>query len=405
MVGVWGYQPRWITFLEGRNKVFQEKQYLHLPGPTPVPPRVLRALSEPMINHRGPEFKELFEEITVGVQKTFKTQNKVLIFPAAGTGGMEAAIVNFISPGEKVLVASIGVFGNRFAEIAGRFGVQVEKIEFEWGTAIGAEQIATRLQADRDKEIKAVIVTHNETSTGVTNDLVAVRQAIGNHPALLIVDAVSSMGAVDLRTDEWDLDVVVTGAQKAYMIPPGLAFVSVSARAWEVAAKCTNYKYYWDLVSAQKYSEKSQTPYTPALPQLTGLRESLKMIHAEGLEQTFRRHALMRDMTRAAMRALGLSLLAPDEVASPALTAVFAPEGLEANRLRKIAREKYNVILAGGQQKLDNRIFRVGHLGWVQPLDIIAVVAAIEMVLLDGGYQIELGSGVRAAQKVWLDRG
>ena len=380
--------------------MFQEKQYLQLPGPTAVPPQVLRALSQPMINHRGSEFKELFEEVTLGVQKTFKTQNTVLIFPAAGTGGLETAIVNFISPGEKVLVASIGVFGNRFAEIAAKFGVQVEKIEFEWGSAIDTAKITERLAADRDGEFKAVIVTHNETSTGVTNNLPAVRKAMGGHPALLMVDAVSSMGAVDLRTDEWGLDVVVTGAQKAFMLPPGLTFVSVSDRAWEVAKKCTNYKYYWDLASAKKYLEKGQTPYTPALPLLSGLRESLKLMHGEGLEQAFVRHSRMRDMIRAAMRALGLQLLAADEVASPAVTAVFTPPDIEANQLRKVISKKYNVVLAGGQQKLDNKIFRVGHLGWVQPLDIVATVAAIEMALMDCGYNLELGSGVRAAQQV-----
>ncbi|MGI6649522.1 MAG: pyridoxal-phosphate-dependent aminotransferase family protein [Bacillota bacterium] len=380
--------------------MFQEKQFLQMPGPTPVPPQVLRALSQPMINHRGPEFKELFEEVTTGVQKTFKTENPVLIFPAAGTGGLEAAVVNFISPGEKVLVASIGVFGNRFAEIASKFGAQVEKMEFEWGTAVDPAQLADRLASDQAGEIKAVIVTHNETSTGVTNNLPAIRQAMGNHPALLIVDAVSSLGAVDLRTDEWGLDVVVTGAQKAFMLPPGLAFVSVSPKAWAVAEKCTNSKYYWDLTAAKKYLEKGQTPYTPAISLLTGLRESLKMMHAEGLDQAFVRHTRLRDMTRAAMRTLGLRLMAADDIASSSLTSVYAPEDVEANKLRKVVREKYNVILSGGQQKLDNKIFRVGHLGWVQPLDIVATIAAIEMGLLDCGCSIELGSGVRAAQQV-----
>jgi aspartate aminotransferase-like enzyme len=389
-----------IYLSEGGLIMFQEKQYLQLAGPTAVPPQVLRALSQPMINHRGSEFNKLYEEVTLGVQKTFKTENSVLIFPAAGTGGMEAAIVNFISPGEKVLVASIGVFGNRFAEIATRFGVQVDKIDFEWGSAVNAEKITERLLADRDQEIKAVIVTHNETSTGVTNDLQAVRKAMGEHPALLIVDAVSSLGAVDLRTDEWGLDVVVTGAQKAFMLPPGLAFISVSDRAWEVAKKCTNYKYYWDLVSAKKYLDKWQTPYTPAISLLAGLRESLKLMHGEGLEPVFARHVRMRDMTRAAMRRLGLKFLAGDEVASTAVTAIFSPENIEANMLRKVINSKYNVILAGGQQKLDNKIFRVGHLGWVQPLDIIATVAAIEMALMDCGYDLELGSGVQAAQNV-----
>ncbi|NPV93088.1 MAG: alanine--glyoxylate aminotransferase family protein [Firmicutes bacterium] len=378
--------------------MFREKQYLQLPGPTPVPPRVLRALSEPMINHRGGEFRELLEEVTSGVQWAFQTQNEVIIFPAAGTGGMEAAVVNFISPGDKVLAVSIGVFGNRFAEIAGRFGAQVERLDFEWGQAADPATVAQRLAEDKKGEIKAVLVTHNETSTGVTNDLPAIKKAMGSHPALLMVDAVSSLGAMDLKTDEWGLDVVVTGAQKAFMLPPGLTFLSVNAKAWAVAQKNTNPKFYWDLGSARKYLEKGQTPYTPALPLLTGLRESLKLMRGEGLENAFARHRLMRDMTREAMRALGLKLLSDDAVASAAVTSVFAPERVEANKLRKAAREKYNVVLAGGQQKLDNVIFRVGHLGWVQPLDIVATIAAIEMALMDCGVEIALGAGVTRAQ-------
>jgi aspartate aminotransferase-like enzyme len=378
--------------------MFREKQYLQLPGPTPVPPRVLRALSEPMINHRGGEFRELLEEITSGVQWAFQTQNEVIIFPAAGTGGMEAAVVNFISPGDKVLAVSIGVFGSRFAEIAGRFGARVERLDFEWGQAADPGVIGRKLAEDEKGEIKAVLVTHNETSTGVTNDLSAIRKAMGSHPALLMVDAVSSLGAMELKTDEWGLDVVVTGAQKAFMLPPGLAFISFNAKAWAAAQQCTAPKFYWDLGSARKYQEKGQTPYTPALPLLTGLRESLKMMREEGRERAFARHKLMRDMTREAMRALGLRLLCDDAAASTAVTAVFAPEGVEANHLRKAAREKYNVVLAGGQQKLDNIIFRVGHLGWVQPLDIVAAIAAVEMALLDCGAKVALGAGVTRAQ-------
>jgi len=384
--------------------MFREKQFLHLPGPTPVPPRVLRAMSEPMINHRGSEFKELFRELQSGLQMAFQTKNEVIVFPAAGTGGMEAAVVNFLSPGDAVLVASIGVFGNRFAEIAGRFGAQVEKIDFEWGTAVDPAVIGARLAADSEQRIKALIVTHNETSTGVTNDLPAIRQAMGSHPALLIVDSVSGLGAMPLKTDEWQLDVVVTGAQKAFMLPPGLSMVSVSPKAWEVAARCTNHKYYWDLSSARKYQDKWETPYTPALPQLTGLRESLKIMAEEGLDNAVARHALMRDMTRAAMRGLQLELLCADAVASGAVTAVKAPAGIEANKLRKAARETYNVILAGGQQKLDNIIFRMGHLGWVQPLDVIAAIAAVEMALLDCGHPVTLGAGVAQAQQILRSR-
>lgn len=378
----------------------EEKQYLMLPGPTPVPSRVLRALAKPMINHRGPEFKELFSELSLRLKEVFRTENEIIIFPSAGTGGMEAAVVNFISPGEKVLVVSIGNFGERFAEIARRFGAQVEKLDFAWGTAADPALLKERLQKDTAKEIKAVYVTHNETSTGVTNDLKALREAAGDHPALFIVDSVSGLGAMELDTDGWNLDVVVAGSQKSFMIPPGLSFVAVSERAWEAAEKCTNARYYWDILAARKYAAKGQTPYTPALPQLTGLAESLQMILTEGLPNVFARHRRMRDMVRAGVRALGLELLAKDEIASNAVTAVLAPPGIEADTIRNLLREKFNVIVAGGQKQLKNKIFRIGHLGYVQELDILTAIAALEMALVVCGYKVNLGQGVRAAQEI-----
>jgi aspartate aminotransferase-like enzyme len=380
----------------------EEKQYLMLPGPTPVPPQVLRALAKPMINHRGPEFKKLFSELSSGLKEVFQTKNEVIIFPSAGTGGMEAAVANFISPGEKVLVVSIGNFGDRFAKIASRFGAQVEKLDFTWGTAADPAILADRLEKDTAKEIKAIYVTHNETSTGVTNDLKALREAAGDHPALFIVDSVSGLGAMELDTDGWKLDVVVAGSQKSFMIPPGLSFIAVSERAWEVAEKCTNARYYWDILEARKYAAKGQTPYTPALPQLTGLAESLQMILNEGLPNVFARHRRMRDMVRAGVRTLGLELLAKDEIASSAVTAVMAPPGIEADTIRNLLREKFNVIVAGGQNQLKNKIFRIGHLGYVQELDILTVIAALEMTLVTCGYKVNLGQGVRAAQEILL---
>lgn len=380
----------------------EEKQYLMLPGPTPVPPRVLRALARPMINHRGPEFKALLEEVTEGLKKVFRTQNEIIIFPSAGTGAMEAAVANFVSPGEKVLVVSIGVFGDRFAEIARRFGARVEKLDFAWGMAADPAAVADAIKKDEKQEIKAVFVTHNETSTGVTNDLQGLRGALGDHPALFIVDAVSSLGAMELETDAWNIDVVVAGSQKSFMIPPGLSFLCLSPRAWEAAARCTNARYYWDVEAARKSAAKGQTPYTPALPQLSALAESLKMIEAEGLENIFARHRRHREMVRQGARALNLELLAADEVASSAVTAVLGPAGIEANTIRRVLREKFNVVVAGGQRQLENKIFRIGHLGYVQDLDIIAVLAALEMTLDLCGYPVELGRGVRAAQKIAL---
>lgn len=382
----------------------EEKQYLMLPGPTPVPPRVLRALARPMINHRGPEFKALLKEATEGLKEVFRSRNEVVIFPSAGTGAMEAAVANFVSPGERVVVVSIGVFGERFAEIAGRFGARVEKLDFAWGTAAEPAALTDLMKADEKKEIRAVFITHNETSTGVTNNLQALREALGDHPALFIVDAVSSLGAMELETDAWGLDVVVAGSQKGFMIPPGLSFLCISSRAWQVAMGCTNARYYWDIHAARKSAAKGQTPYTPALPQVAALVESLKAIKTEGLENIFARHRRLRGMVREAVRALGLELLAPEDVASAAVTAVLAPVGIEANTIRRVLREEFNVIVAGGQHQLENRIFRIGHLGYVQDLDIIAVVAALEMTLVRCGFQVELGQGVQAAQRVALTR-
>lgn len=380
----------------------EEKQYLMLPGPTPVPPGVLRALAKPMINHRGPEFKALLEDVSRGLKEVFRTKNEVFILSSAGTGAMEAAVANFVSPGEKVLVISIGVFGDRFAEIARRFGAQVEKIDFKWGTAADPGVLEERMKADSKHEIKAVFVTHNETSTGVTNNLPELRAAMGDHPAIFIVDAVSSLGAMELETDAWNLDVVVAGSQKSFMIPPGLSFIAVSQRAWEVNARCTNARFYWDIQAARKYAEKGQTPFTPAIPQITALAEALRMMKDEGLENIFIRHRKLRDMVRQGVRALGLELLAKDDVASAAVTSVLAPSGIEANTIRKVLRERFNVVVAGGQKELDNKIFRIGHLGCVQELDVIAVLAALEMALNLCGYKVKMGEGVRAAQEIAL---
>lgn len=378
----------------------EKKQYLLLPGPTPVPPDVLRGLVKPMINHRGPEFKELFTELTEGLKDVFRTENDVIIFPSAGTGGMEAAVANFISPGEKVLVVSIGNFGDRFAEICRRFGAIVEKIDFPWGTAADPDILSDHIKKDTKKEIKAVFVTHNETSTGVTNDLPKLRNALGDHPALFIVDSVSGLGAMELETDAWNLDVVIAGSQKSFMVPPGLSFVAVSERAWEAAEKCTNACYYWDILTARKYAKRGQTPYTPALSQMNGLVEALKMIKKEGLSNIIARHERFKNMVRAGVRALGLELLAADEVASNAVTAVIAPPPVEADAIRLTLLERFNVVIAGGQNQLKNKVFRIGHLGYVQELDILAVLAALEMSLVMNNYEVNLGQGVRAAQEI-----
>ena len=381
-----------------------EQQYLLLPGPTPVPTSVLRALSKPMINHRGPEFKELMEEVTAGVKKVYQTENEVVTFPAAGTGAMEAAVVNFISPGDKVLAISIGVFGDRFAKIAAGFGADVHKLEFPWGQKADPEMVRDVIAQDKAHRIKVVLVTHNETSTGVVNDIKAIKSALGNHPALLMVDAVSGLGAMEFLTDEWGLDVVVSGSQKAFMLPPGLSFMSVSPRAIEISKNCQNHKFYWDLDSALKYLKKGQTPYTPAISLFYGLQESLRLLLEEGLENVIKRHRFYRDLVRTGVKAMGLTPLADDSIASGSLTSVLAPEGIGANKIRKMLLDRFGVVVAGGQQKLNDVIFRIGHLGFVRPLDLLAALAALEMVLYESGYPIKIGQGTNKVQELFVKK-
>lgn len=382
----------------------EQKQILLLPGPTPVPSRVLRAMSAPAINHRGPEFRALLEEITAILKEVYQTKNDVLILTCSGTGGMEAAVANFLSPGEKAIVASIGAFGDRFVRICQTYGVEVELLAGEWGRAVDTEELKERLAADPKREIKAILVQQNETSTGVLNDLKAISAARGDHPALLIVDAISGLVAADLQTDAWGLDVVISGSQKAFMIPPGLAIISVSPRAWEAAARCTNKRFYLDLKAALDFLQKGQTPYTPAVSVMFGLQEGLRMIKEEGLAQSFARHATYRDLVRGAARAMGLELLAPEEVASPAVTAIKVPPGITPKMITSALRENYQVVVAGGQGKLSEAIFRIGHLGYVQVTDIFAGLAALELVLKSYGYPVALGRGVAAAEEIYNER-
>lgn len=377
-----------------------KKQILLLPGPTAVPPAVLNAMCAPAIDHRGPEFKELLLEVTEGVKRVFQTKNDLVFLTSSGTGAMEAAVANFLSPGEKVIVLNVGNFGDRFVELCKVYDVETEVFRYEWGTAARPEELAERLAKDKEGEIKAVLVQHNETSTSVMNDIEAISQARGDHPALLIVDAISGLVAADLKTDAWGLDVVLAGSQKAFMIPPGLAGISISPRAWEAAERCKNRKYYFDLKMAKKFLDKGQTPFTPAVSVFMGLRAGLKMIEEEGLEHAFARHRLYRDMVRAGVQALGLGLFTKIEVASTAVTAIKTPEGLSPSEIRAELRDRFNVITAVGQGKWIDNSFRIGHLGYVDPLELLAAMGALEMVLADKGFRVAPGSGVAAAEAV-----
>ncbi|MDN5346561.1 MAG: hypothetical protein PWP65_125 [Clostridia bacterium] len=376
------------------------KQILLLPGPTPVPPRIVQAMAAPAINHRGPEFKELLTEVNQGLQEVFCTKGEVIVLTCSGTGGMEAAVANFLEPGDKALIVTIGAFGGRFIKICQAFGVEAEIMAFPYGQAADPNRLAERLAEDKNKTIKAILLQHNETSTGVLNDVRALSQARGDHPALLIVDSISGLAAAELQTDAWDLDVVIAGSQKALMLPPGLAVLSINERAWRVAEKCANKRYYLDLLAARKSKDKGQTPYTPAVSLLFGLRESLKMLQEETLAGSQARHALMRDMVRAGIKALGLELLAADEVASPSVTAVKVPAGIKPKDIITPLREKYGVVVAGGQGDVKDSVFRIGHLGYVLPTDILAGLAALEMVLDELGLVRAEGVAVAAAQKV-----
>ncbi|SHH22755.1 aspartate aminotransferase [Thermosyntropha lipolytica DSM 11003] len=379
------------------------EQYLLLPGPTPLPNRIIRAMGRPLINHRGPEFKEILQEVTAGVKEIYQTKHHVLIYPSSGTGGLEAAVVNFISPGDKVLAVSIGVFGDRFATIARNFGAQVEKIDFPWGEAADPEIIGERLKRDVNGEIKAVLITHNETSTCVFNDLKAIKEAAKDHPALFLVDAVSGLAAVDLRMDEWGIDVAVSGSQKAFMVPPGLSFLAFNDRAYAAYKRSKTPKFYWDIDLGLEYLEKGQNPVTPPISIYYGMQEALRMMKEEGLENILKRHKNYRDMVRKSIKAMGLKLLARDENASTAGTAVVAPEGIGANKIRQYMREKFNIVLAGGQQNLNDVIFRIGHLGYVRELDLLAVIAALEITLKELGFALNMGEGVKTAQEFILN--
>lgn len=363
------------------------RQNLRTPGPTPVPGDIVEAMSNPMIDHRGPEFLELISGATARLKQVFMTNNDTFILTASGTGGLEAAIVNTLSPGDKVLSASAGSFGDRFTDMAEAYRADVQRLEFEWGEAIDPERIREALRADPD--IKAVLVTHNETSTGVTHPLEAISQVVkGEFGKLLLVDAVSSLACIPLPVDGWDCDVVATASQKGFMIPPGLAFVSMSRAAWKAQETATMPRYYFDLQSAQQYLERGQTPFTPAVAAMYGLSLALIKLLDEGMENVFERHARIGQFTRDSIRNLGLELLVKDNAfASNTVTAIKIPEEIDGSKLRGLARSEENVVLAGGQGKLTGKIFRIGHLGHVSQEDIEEVIEALEKVLPKVGFR------------------
>jgi aspartate aminotransferase-like enzyme len=378
-----------------------DKLMLMIPGPTPVPEAALLALAKHPIGHRTSEFSNMMGEVTENLKWLHQTQSDVLMLNVSGTGAVEAGMINFLSPGDRILVGSNGKFGERWVEVGQAFGLNVEAVTAEWGQPLDPAKFAEKLQADTNKEIKAVIITHSETSTGVINDLEAINRYVKEHgQALIIVDAVTSLGAYNVPVDEWGLDVVASGSQKGYMIPPGLGFVSVSPKAWEAYKTAKLPKYYLDLGKYRKATAKNTTPFTPPVNLMVALHVTLGMMKKEGLESIFTRHERQKNATRAAIKALNLSLFAADECASPAITAVATP-GMEADKIRSLMKKQFDIALAGGQDHLSNKIFRIGHLGFVSDRDILSCIASLEVVLLELGHEnFNSGAGVAAAARV-----
>jgi aspartate aminotransferase-like enzyme len=358
---------------------------LRIPGPTPCPDEVLQAMTKQMINHRGPEFGQILNEVTAQLKEAFQTSNDVFLLTGSGTGGLEAAVVNTLSPGDKVLSVSIGVFGERFATIAQHFGAEVIPLQFEWGKAADIDTIRRALKAEPD--IRAVLVTHNETSTGVTNDLAQISAVVKEFDKLLLIDAISSLSSINLPVDDWHCDVVVTGSQKGWMVPPGLAMVSVSEDAWRAHKKAKMPRFYWDFTKAKSYLEKGQTPWTPGMTIVFALSVSLKMMLAEGLANVFARHTGVANRARESVKSLGLPLFADEKYASNTVTSVAGAGGLDILKMLRIMREEHQIVLGGGQLSLGGKIFRIGHMGWVAEEDIDVVISALKVVLPQAGFR------------------
>jgi len=371
------------------------RHFLQIPGPSNVPDRVLRAMDMPTMDHRGPEFAQLTGAVLDGMKQVFKTSADVVIFPASGTGAWEAALVNTLSPGDRVLMFETGQFATLWKGIATDLGLQVDFVEGDWRHGVDPSEVEARLGADPQHDIKAVMVVHNETSTGVTSRIAEIRKAIDNceHPALFMVDTISSLGSIDYRHDEWKVDVTVGGSQKGLMLPPGLSFNAISAKALAATETSTLPCAYWNWQSMIKSNQTGYFPYTPATNLLYALRESLKMLLDEqGLDNVFARHQRHAEATRCAVRAWGLEILCqnPDEY-SASLTAILLPDGHDADRLRQIILERYDMSLGTGLGKVQGKVFRIGHLGDFNDLTLIGTLGGVEMGL--GNAQIPFNKG------------
>lgn len=375
----------------------KDKQFLMIPGPTPVPESALLAMAKHPIGHRSSEFSFILREVYKDLRWIFQTKEDVFLYASSGTGAMEAAIFNLVNPQDKVLSLVIGNFGERWAKIAAARGADVEKLEVEWGKAITPATLKQRLDADINKEIKFVTLTHNETSTGVTNDVKALNDVIQAHGAISIVDGITSLGAIPLPMDEWNVDVVVSGSQKGFMIPPGLAFLACGKKAWKAFENCKYPSFYFNFGAYKKAVEEDSTPYTPAVSLIMGLKETLSMIKQEGLDEMYFRHARLAKGLRSAIRAMGLKLFVEDEnIASNAITSILPPDGVSVSNIRKILNKDFDIVVANGQGRLKDKIFRIGHLGFVSERDMLGTVGALEMALNKLGYNVPKGAGTAA---------
>ncbi|SFP58795.1 pyridoxal-phosphate-dependent aminotransferase family protein [Caldicoprobacter faecalis] len=377
----------------------RKDKLLMTPGPTMIPHKVRETMARQIIHHRTKEFERYFVKMNEGLKKVFQTQNPVLTLVSSGTGGMEAAVANAFSPGDKVLVVSTGVFGDRFVKITTRFGLDVKVINVPWGCGADPEEIKKFLDSPEGDGVKGVFVTHNETSTGVANDIKGIGEVLKGRDCLYIVDAISSLGGMEVKTDEWGIDMVIAGSQKALMLPPGLAFVSVSEKAWKAIEKSKLPKFYFDFLAYRKSLNDNTTPYTTAVSLVIAASEALDMILEEGLENIFARHRNLAEACRAAVKALGLELFADERYASDLITSIKAPEGIDIDQVRKIMNLQYDIMVTGGQQHLKGKIMRIGHMGYVDGFDLLKTITALELSLLKVGYKLELGTGVTAALK------
>ncbi|MDI2587085.1 alanine--glyoxylate aminotransferase family protein [Psychrobacillus sp. NEAU-3TGS] len=383
--------------------MLQDQTILRIPGPSPIPPSVQRAMNQTMIGHRGKETSQMLKNIAPGLKRVFGTEQEVAIIAGSGTAGLETAVVNVVKPGEEVLVVVTGAFGDRFTKICQAYNIKTHVLDVEWGKALNPEEVKAFLV--EHPEVKVVFSTYCETSTGVLNPIDLLAKTVREvSEVLIVVDGVSCVGGVETRMDEWGIDVMVTGSQKAFMLPAGLTFVAASERAWTIIEENEQPRFYLNLKKYRDNLLKDTTPFTPALSLLFGLEQVLNLIEAEGLEKVYARHELLKKMTRAAFKAIDIPLLTTDEDASPTVTAV-QPEDFDAEEFRKILKQEFAISIAGGQQHLTGKIFRIGHMGYCSPADVLQIISAVEVALKKIGKDIELGKATAAAQLVYLNEG